>query len=1592
MNFIEQRLISPRIPFMQIRRLRHVNGQYGIYGQIINVPVEVDTMVKQLPRNIEDDHCFYVHLRKKLIHKTSYVHGLVNKRNLKKWLQYLVSTPLYIYHDIKINDSFMGTLILVRTSELPMDEISEHVPPEDNLTAQQQTLLWNEDEFLCIAPGENKTPVSLLFDEYAEELSFPTIYGGQFRKYKEGTNVTPFMQATSEIRRTDRRATDPQHLLYVAAKIMRLRVSSSISVAFKHVGHNTKITKENIQSEEYINNCIETNLAFLRCIPNSAWYWSDRKKDLFAMIRQLGAPTAFMTLSANETGWTDLLKLLYKLKNNGEDISKEFLAEMSYVHKAQLVNEDAVTCAIYFNKLVNTLMKILESKLRSPFGKYRVLHYFKRIEFQHRGSPHAHILLWLDNVPKDLLSNNDDTIRLIDELVSVSEKEASGNIKLVTHKHTFTCYKKMDPHKKDNCRFGAPFMPTKKTITLIPMKETDSDYSAEAFKGFKKHYHSLRTNLEKFDYKNFDDFYTQNNITSDTHYYNIIRAGINRPRLFYKRTPSEKWYNTFNPFVFHHLKSNMDFQIIQDEYSCAAYVVEYVNKHNRGISNLQRQIIEIMDEHPEFDIVDITKKMSIDVLHSVEMPAQEAAWYLLREPMAKSSIATVYIPTIYPNERQRIRKTMKELNALDDDCTDIWKENWFDKYQKRPEELNEVTLAQFVSKYYLNNKGNYTERKTPRIIRYRNYDVTDNFNDYRREMVLLHIPFRSEENDVIAENKFIQIYEGNRDLILERRKEFESNLDIAKTLEICRQLCRENDEEDEDDDLLRAVNVRTENDPYEMLLRDPHSNVNADLQNASLSKLGSIAEKRANLMDRQQFYEYMRMANDQQKELLMTIIHHLQTPNQEPFQIFFTGPAGTGKTFVIKLIMEIYNRFTDNDGYCNAYITCASTGKAAVAIDGTTVHTALRISISRLLPLSSEIIQLYRSLFRYVKVLIIDEISMISAELLQKIDLRLKQITGNHKADFGNIDVILIGDLRQLPPVRSTPIYKTIRTRLVGPHLWRKLKFYELTTVMRQANIAFSAVLTKIGNGDPLEQHEFELIESRFFKQSVVDTLCPNGVRLFWKNQDVDAYNNSVLQQCENKVISTSNDVITGSKSHEQEANFRIKLHKKTVIDTGGLPYEIIFVVDKYYLITTNIDVCDGLCNGAAGKLVYLEYDESNILIRVWLEFCGSEKIGRQKRRKAARLAAQNGMNNLAVPIDLRTATISLTIDRKVVAKRKHFPLVPALAMTIHKSQGATFNEVVYKYSKQHSQELVYVALSRATNIENLYIVTEDDSTFRFFHNRRQAAATVSLIQEFKRLQLNTLETKAKTILNFIDNKKGVSFMTFNCQSLKSHKDDLTDSVTKKTNVLFLTETWINTEDESINVPNFNCIAKFKRDNVRAGGVGIFQNIDDITNILTTNMAITMANTTDINLRRTNIGDICACMCKMENGVEMVMVVIYISPNSNLKDIELFIHRTLLEYTEAGSQLLGTNFHRLPLILAGDFNVNFADSKSDHLKTFLLEKFNLTMNNNPADSTTKYGTTIDAVFSRYLDKIESQTYVSYFSYHRPIVSMVEILE
>ncbi|CAF4947099.1 unnamed protein product [Pieris macdunnoughi] len=444
-----------------------------------------------------------------------------------------------------------------------------------------------------------------------------------------------------------------------------------------------------------------------------------------------------------------------------------------------------------------------------------------------------------------------------------------------------------------------------------------------------------------------------------------------------------------------------------------------------------------------------------------------------------------------------------------------------------------------------------------------------------------------------------------------------------------------------------------------------------------------------------------------------------------------------------------------------------------------------------------------------------------------------------------------------------------------------------------------------------------------------------------------------------------------------------------SLIDTNGLPYQTTFVINIYYMITTNIDVSDGLANGAAiavGKLVHAETDIEGVVKIAWLEFPELPRIGEKLRRKAAGHASKNNISRMAVPIVQRSSTIPLNNNKTIVVKRTHIPLVCACATTIHKSQGSTFPEIVYEYEKHHSRSLLYVALSRVTSIEGLYITTlNNDKTF--YHGRKTSTSTIDLQTEFKRLSLNKVETINEQLFQFINNRKGLSLFTFNCQSLRAHVADLDDSIVKNSNVLVLSETWLNNDTE-INITDFKCIAQFKRLNTRAGGVGIYHNSKDVANIVTSSIDFSVLSLDFHGSLTSAVGDLCMAQCTMVNGIIILIVAIYISPNQKVDDIIDFIHHSLLSYTSGGASLLGNNNDKIPMILSGDFNINFASEKSLKLIEFLKDKLNLSMKNNPQTSTTRSGTTIDGVFARLLNFVECKQYISYFSYHKRLITQI----
>lgn len=93
------------------------------------------------------------------------------------------------------------------------------------------------------------------------------------------------------------------------------------------------------------------------------------------------------------------------------------------------------------------------------------------------------------------------------------------------------------------------------------------------------------------------------------------------------------------------------------------------------MSNLHKAVMQIIEEKPQMDYAAIIRSLGVTMLKGVEMSAQEAAWFLLRQPMSEKSREVVYIPTCYPEERVRVRKTNEELANVSAASTDVWKLN-----------------------------------------------------------------------------------------------------------------------------------------------------------------------------------------------------------------------------------------------------------------------------------------------------------------------------------------------------------------------------------------------------------------------------------------------------------------------------------------------------------------------------------------------------------------------------------------------------------------------------------------------------------------------------------------------------------------------------------------------------------------------------------------------------------------------------------------------------------------------------------------------------------------------------------------------------
>ena len=425
---LEERLIALRIPFMQIRELPR-GGQYSLKGNVINVPVDIQPTVSCLPRPMDENFTIAVQLKKKFSYKKvdfkenvrplrvlTALHWLVNKSELYKksgivvdddWFQEVTESAedtvrefLEVSKQVKEKHKENSPLEQeVDKSSLPKDSTvtdeydSDHFSEIDSNeqvgnvdTLVDDANLENKyDQVFTFAPGEGQHPLSLYHDVDAEYLCFPTIFCGQKRPTKEERTIPVHYSdiVKWELRSVDRRAAQSvPNIFFKHKKLQMKQISDKVNLAVRRCKRKgKKITAAEARNSEYLDKLVNLDEGsyIFRQLRNSPAYLESRKKDIFAMIRQLSLPTWFMSLSAAVTRWTDLLKMLAKL-NNGVDYSDKDVEGLTWQEKTRLVQKDPVTCSRYFDHRVQEFLRgaqwlsgrVSDSGARGPgFETYR---------------------------------------------------------------------------------------------------------------------------------------------------------------------------------------------------------------------------------------------------------------------------------------------------------------------------------------------------------------------------------------------------------------------------------------------------------------------------------------------------------------------------------------------------------------------------------------------------------------------------------------------------------------------------------------------------------------------------------------------------------------------------------------------------------------------------------------------------------------------------------------------------------------------------------------------------------------------------------------------------------------------------------------------------------------------------------------------------------------------------------------------------------------------------------------------------------------------------------------------------------------------
>lgn len=409
--------------------------------------------------------------------------------------------------------------------------------------------------------------------------------------------------------------------------------------------------------------------------------------------------------------------------------------------------------------------------------------------------------------------------------------------------------------------------------------------------------------------------------------------------------------------------------------------------------------------------------------------------------------------------------------------------------------------------------------------------------------------------------------------------------------------------------------------------------------------------------------------------------------NQTNRHIFLTGKAGTGKTTFLRYIIQNTHKKA---------VIAAPTGIAAINAGGVTLHSLFQLPFGSFIPrhqsdlphvdsgLFNNITTIAsnnkmhvtkRQLLREIELLIIDEVSMLRADILDAIDTVLRVVRRKNNTPFGGVQVLFIGDLLQLPPVVKDNewfvlknYYKSIFFFDAAVLAHNKPLYLELDKIYRQSDTEFIDLLNNLRN-NTISEKDVELLNKHYKPGYLIDS-NDNTITLTTHNNKADAINKAHLEKLTTPLFSYDASV------EDDFSEFSYPVEKTLHLKVGA---QVMFIKNDY----------SGNQRYFNGKIATVS-SLSKTGIEVTFE--DGKTMAVDKYEWENKKYALNSVTN--------------EIDEDIIGKFVHYPIKLAWAITVHKSQGLTFDKAIIDVGQAFAPGQVYVALSRLRTLAGLILTT----------------------------------------------------------------------------------------------------------------------------------------------------------------------------------------------------------------------------------------------------------------------------------------------